>query len=933
MALSSKFLRGALAGVAGAAVAVTGFAAPALATVNTDGAIIQPSAAEGITQINLIGYNDFHGRLSTLEKFAGTVLQTRDAFGASGSLIIGNGDQVGASEFESAVQQDQPTIDALLEFGANQTITAGNHEFDAGYDDAKNRIAPEFAGVGGVLAANVTLADGSPALDAYRIVEINGVSVAVIGAVTGDTAALVSPDGIAGLTFGDPVAAVNAYAAQLSDGDAANGEADVIIASYHEGGPVAGAADDNLSNAVFADIVNNTSAEVDAIYNAHTHRSYAYDLPVPGVEGKTRPVLQSGEYGNQISQLVFDIDATGAIVASTSVLITTAAVDAASLSAESATAYNNILAIKAAAITQAGVLGAEPIGVVNVDFSRGAVAWSGGVAGAADQRHEESALGTVVADSMNIWAQNNTTIGSDLSIMNPGGIRSGIAGDGVLTYKDAQTVLPFVNNLSVVELTGATLKAVFENQWQRDVEGNVPSRPYLQLGLSSNVQYTYDANLPEGNRITSITINGAPLDFAATYKVTMPSFLAAGGDNFHAIKDAAAKHDTGWVDLDAFKSYVASLPNKELKDDPYRNGFQVEGYFAEAPTADAFAAAPVLAAGDTHTFTVKNVDLRSTGFIANTTVEAFIDEIPVGTATITGVTANGETTMAELTITVPTSIPGGLNNLHLVAQPSGSFVDLPIFVTNPQITVDPSVAAPGDEVTVTLTGFAANDEVRLELHSTPAVLGTVTTDANGSATFTFTVPNGTEPGAHTVVAFSSLSETAEAAITIEYAPELAVEKDTYTQEESKAGVNYAGTGWVPDTALTVSLTDPNGVTSEVSTGTADADGNFAGSLTWATFDGETGELIEDNLPWPAGVYTITVTQGDLVKTVTFTVLSADGSAPVPPAPGAPGATAGSGTTGGLAVTGAEGGPLTIGLAAALLIAAAGITLMLRRRNA
>ena len=31
--------------------------------------------------------------------------------------------------------------------------------------------------------------------------------------------------------------AVNRVAAQLTDGDAANGEADVLIASYHEGGP------------------------------------------------------------------------------------------------------------------------------------------------------------------------------------------------------------------------------------------------------------------------------------------------------------------------------------------------------------------------------------------------------------------------------------------------------------------------------------------------------------------------------------------------------------------------------------------------------------------------------------------------------------------------------------------------------------------------
>ena len=86
------------------------------------------------------------------------------------------------------------------------------------------------------LAANVTDASG-PILPPYEIYPVGGLDVAVIGAVTLETPTIVSPGGIAGLTFTDPVAAVNTYAAQLSDGNPANGEADVIVAEYHEGGP------------------------------------------------------------------------------------------------------------------------------------------------------------------------------------------------------------------------------------------------------------------------------------------------------------------------------------------------------------------------------------------------------------------------------------------------------------------------------------------------------------------------------------------------------------------------------------------------------------------------------------------------------------------------------------------------------------------------
>ncbi|MDP1051922.1 hypothetical protein Q6251_33325, partial [Klebsiella quasipneumoniae] len=56
-----------------------------------------------------------------------------------------------------------------------------------------------------------------------------------IGVVTVQTPSLVSPAGIVGLTFTDPVTEANKVAAQLKDGDDANGEADVVVLMAHEG--------------------------------------------------------------------------------------------------------------------------------------------------------------------------------------------------------------------------------------------------------------------------------------------------------------------------------------------------------------------------------------------------------------------------------------------------------------------------------------------------------------------------------------------------------------------------------------------------------------------------------------------------------------------------------------------------------------------------
>ncbi|MDQ7994146.1 MAG: hypothetical protein REI45_15860, partial [Propionicimonas sp.] len=56
-----------------------------------------------------------------------------------------------------------------------------------------------------------------------------------VGLVTAETSSLVSPAGITTLDFGDPLVALNRVAGQLSDGDASNGEAEVVIALLHDG--------------------------------------------------------------------------------------------------------------------------------------------------------------------------------------------------------------------------------------------------------------------------------------------------------------------------------------------------------------------------------------------------------------------------------------------------------------------------------------------------------------------------------------------------------------------------------------------------------------------------------------------------------------------------------------------------------------------------
>src|SRR3954468_24011938 len=82
--------------------------------------------------LTLLNINDFHGRIDPVNdlttKWATTIEQQR-AIDPSGTLLLGAGNLIGASLFNSAVQNDQPTIDVVNELCLNAS-SVGNHEFD-----------------------------------------------------------------------------------------------------------------------------------------------------------------------------------------------------------------------------------------------------------------------------------------------------------------------------------------------------------------------------------------------------------------------------------------------------------------------------------------------------------------------------------------------------------------------------------------------------------------------------------------------------------------------------------------------------------------------------------------------------------------------------------------------------------------------------------
>ena len=78
------------------------------------------------------------------------------------------------------------------------------------------------------------------------------------------------------------------------------------------------------------------------------------------------------------------------------------------------------------------------------------------------------------------------------------------------------------------------------------------------LQVSAGFTYSYDTTKPCGERISAISLNGTPLDPAASYKVTMNNFLADGGDSFPGLTAATGRVTAPGFDVDALAAYLGA---------------------------------------------------------------------------------------------------------------------------------------------------------------------------------------------------------------------------------------------------------------------------------------------------------------------------------------------------------------------------------------
>ena len=659
--------------------------------------------------------------------------------------------------------------------------------------------------------------------------------------MTEDLPALVAGSGIEDIVVTDIVDAVNENADDLKGpaGCGADGPADLVIELVHEG--AATTSNNSVTdNSTFGQIVAGSNENIDAIVSGHTHLAYNHKVPVQAWidENRTvtkRPVVSAGQYGANLNRLQFEFEpgANGDLVNIRQTVLHLKDYDP----------DQDTQDIVDAAVTYADSAGNVVLGEIEDEFLRARRIGDDGQIN--ENRGGESTLGNLIAE-MQRWKTE-----ADIGFMNPGGLRAdlvGLAGNPRdVTYRQAANTQPFANTLVTMDLTGAQVKTLLEQQWQRDADNNIPSRPFLRLGTSEGFTSTFDASRPEGSRITGMWLDGDPIVPSATYSVSATSFLAGAGDNFKEFANGTNVQDTGKTDLQAVVDYLDALA-PDGGGTPLPVGY---GQHQVGVRLTSAASAPYVA-GDPITLNISSLAMTGVDDVQDTQVELFDGATSLGTAPVTNtLTAEPTDAMgtATLSVTVPAGVGDGTTLFRLVGNNSGTEINVPVNTSDGLI--DSTVE--GTDQTV----------VYGEAGSVPV---TVTPS---TATGTVTLKDGV-----TVIGSTSLNG-GSGSIALP-AESLAVGSHDLTLEYSGDATNGAAVGTVnvnvlqATPSLDIGTPDPTSV--EVNTGTSDIVVTVSGgSNPGGTVTASVGGDVVDTKTLSNGSATLTVGPFTSVGTKTVTI--------------------------------------------------------------
>ncbi|WP_430509813.1 bifunctional 2',3'-cyclic-nucleotide 2'-phosphodiesterase/3'-nucleotidase [Gottfriedia solisilvae] len=480
-------------------------------------------------KVQLLGLNDFHGQLDTDTKvtlngqevlagsmeYTAAAMKQREATNPN-TLLVHAGDMIGGSPLISALFQDEPTVEVMEAMGFD-VGTVGNHEFDEGINELKRMIngGEHPKGTKGydgmnfpVIAANAyDTSTGQLITQPYAIKEVGGKKIGFIGVVTQETPSMIIRKGNETLEIRDEVEAINHYTEILKQ----QGIEAIVVLAHN---PTLQTGKTDLFDAT--DIAEKVDDEVDVIFAAHNHVFVDKEVD-------NKLIVQAYSYGSAFSDVDLELDAvTGEIVKKEAEVVTVYQKDYTPDSTVSAIMkkYEDLIA----------PIKAEIVGDSMQTLPKGYPS---------TEMNGDIALGNLIADGMK-YAMN-----ADFAMMNGGGVRAQLDA-GEVTFGDLFAIQPFGNILNKVNLSGADLETVLNNQ-------------ITDKGLDFHIagfKYTWDSST---KKVVNILLpDGSKIDPNKEYSVVVNNYMY--GNVKYGIGQLSTNLEIGSDDLQATINYVKTLP-------------------------------------------------------------------------------------------------------------------------------------------------------------------------------------------------------------------------------------------------------------------------------------------------------------------------------------------------------------------------------------
>ncbi len=155
---------------------------------------------------------------------------------------------------------------------------------------------------------------------------------------------------------------------------------------------------------------------------------------------------------------------------------------------------------------------------------------------------------------------------ADISLCSLGNSVSGFKKD--ISIRDVLGTYIFPNTLVVKEITGKILKQALEKtaEFFTIENGEITisplfNTPKLQLyayDMYDGIEYTLNISNEKGQKISSMTKDGIPIDQNDTFSIVMNNYRASGGGDYTFIRDCKTLHDTQVEVIELLIDYIVS---------------------------------------------------------------------------------------------------------------------------------------------------------------------------------------------------------------------------------------------------------------------------------------------------------------------------------------------------------------------------------------